>query len=94
MLAILNNNNIVNLSNGEKWGVSAYLAVLFLIIACPLVFALVNKLTAPLGLNIVNQNGAPNMIGLVLHALVFLLLVRLSMMAVGKKSAPTPTASN
>jgi hypothetical protein len=88
MLSLFNSDS-VNLSNNQKWGVSAYVAVLFFIIASPLLFMVVNKLTSALGVSIVNASGCPNLVGLVLHALVFLLLVRLSLMKVGQKPAPT-----
>jgi hypothetical protein len=89
MLSLFN-SGCVNLSNNQKWGVSAYVAVLFFIIASPFLFMMVNKLTAPIGLHVVDARGCPNLVGLVVHALVFLLLVRLSLMSFGKNQ-PTPT---
>ena len=68
-----------NVDNAKKWSISLYSALLFFIIASPLLFALVNRVTNMAGVSILNQNGCPNIIGLALHAVVFLLIVRLSM---------------
>lgn len=67
------------IDNEKKWGISAYSAVLFLVIASPILFKLVNKLTVNLtGVSIITD-GCPNMFGLILHALVFMIIVRISM---------------
>lgn len=58
---------------------SIYLGILFFVVASPLLFKLVNKLTSSLGLNIVEQSGAPNVAGLLLHTVVFILLCLLSL---------------
>jgi hypothetical protein len=62
----------------EKWKISAFSAVLFFIVASPFLYSLVNSITSRLGLPIAN-NGCPTYLGLFIHALVFMLLVRLSM---------------
>jgi len=68
------------IDNEKKWGISLYSAILFLVIASPILFKLVNNLTVNFaGVSIVNENGCPNIIGLILHALVFMIIVRLSM---------------
>lgn len=51
---------------------SLFFGVLFLVFASPLVFKLVNKLTSSIGLNILEQSGVPNNIGLLLHTAVFI----------------------
>jgi len=66
--------------NKKKWAISLYSALLFFIIASPLLYGLVNQLTTKVaGLSILDANGCPNMYGVVLHTLVFFLIVRLSM---------------
>lgn len=49
--------------------------LLFFIVASPYVFKLVNQLTNSVGLNILEQGGTPNMVGLALHTLVFVVLL-------------------
>lgn len=63
--------------NENKWLGSLYAALLFLIIANPLTFKLVNSVTSLVGLKIVEKGtGCPNIVGLLLHAVVFGLLTR------------------
>ena len=66
--------------NSKKWSISIYSGLLFFIIASPLLFKLVNKLTiSSINVSILDENGNPNMIGLLIHTLVFILIVRISM---------------
>jgi hypothetical protein len=62
----------------EKWNISLYSGVVFLIIASPFLFEFVNNLLSPLGLVVAN-NGCPTILGLIIHAIVFVLVTRLSM---------------
>ena len=63
--------------NENKWLGSLYAALLFLIIANPLTYKLVNSITRLIGIQIVEKGtGCPNIIGLLLHAVVFGLLTR------------------
>jgi hypothetical protein len=65
-----NNNNMI----------SIYSAILFFVIASPFLFKLVNQVTVKVaGLSIIDSNGLPNMVGLGLHALVFLLIMKVSL---------------
>jgi hypothetical protein len=66
-------------TNSEKWMISFYSALLFLVIASPFVYGIVNKITSAIGIQIASDDGCPNMAGLILHSLVFLLIVRFSM---------------
>ena len=72
------------LSNSQKWLVSFYTALLFLLIASPFMYRVTESLTNLMGLNTSND-GCPNMYGLLLHGLVFFLLVRLLMLIPHKK---------
>ena len=65
------------LNNQQKWVTALVGAILFLVIASPFLFKLVNQLTSNLGLSIIDSNGLPNIFGLALHAIVFLVLARL-----------------
>ena len=67
-----------SLSNRNKWLVSLLSAALFIVIASPLMYKLTNKLTMSMGWTTSN-NGCPNMGGLILHGLIFLLLAQLLM---------------
>jgi hypothetical protein len=55
-----------------------YSAILFFVIASPFLFTLVNNITTPRGLTILNENGSPNITGLLLHTIVFILILSLS----------------
>ncbi|AMQ10884.1 hypothetical protein [Brazilian marseillevirus] len=64
----------------DKWIVSAIAGVLFLIIASPFLFKIMNGLTGIFGISIADPvTGAPNLLGLLVHGLVFTLIVRLLM---------------
>jgi hypothetical protein len=69
------------LSEKQKWMASAIGAVLFVIVSLPQIYQLVelivSKLSGKSGL--ISNNGCPTMVGIILHGVVFLLLVRLSM---------------
>jgi hypothetical protein len=66
------------LSARNKWLVSLLSAALFMVVASPMMYKITNKLTSPLGLK-TSSNGCPNLGGLILHGVVFLLLTQLLM---------------
>jgi len=66
-------------TNLSMWRISLYSALLFVVIASPFMYGLVNSVTSLIGLEIASKSGCPNTVGLVLHSLVFLLIVRISM---------------
>lgn len=66
-------------SSQDKWIASIIAGLLFLLIASPFLFNAVNSITSSFGLVICDKSGCPNMAGLVLHAVVFVLIVRLLM---------------
>jgi len=68
-----------NISELSKWMISFWSALLFLLIASPFMFKLTGGLFKSLGLK-TQRNGCPNWIGLLIHAVVFALLIRLMMM--------------
>lgn len=67
------------LDNRGKWLISLWSALVFLVIAAPFTYKLVNIFTSLIGLDIATNDGCPNIYGLVLHALVFTLIVRAMM---------------
>ena len=65
-------------SSQDKWRYTFYTAILFMIIASPFMFKIVNSILGSL-VKICDKNGCPTTIGLVLHTIVFALLLRLMM---------------
>ena len=65
-------------TNEDKWRYTFYTTILFLVIASPFMFKLVNSLLGSV-LKICNKNGCPTSVGLLLHSVVFALLLRLLM---------------
>lgn len=63
----------------QKWMVSFWSALLFLLIASPFMFKLTGRLFSELGLE-TEVGGCPNLTGLLIHAVVFAVLVRLMML--------------
>lgn len=63
----------------EKWIISLMSGLLFLLIASPFLYSTVGKLAGMVGLNTSSASGCPTILGLVLHAVVFTVIVRLMM---------------
>ena len=63
----------------QKWFLAAVGAALFLILNSPQLYRLTNELLSPFNIQTVTDDGAPTALGLVLHAIVFLLIVRFTM---------------
>lgn len=65
----------------QKWVISAVSAAIFLLIGSPFMYDLTQRYIAqPLGLKFITAGGAVTITGLLVHALVFFLIVRLMMM--------------
>jgi len=67
-----------SLTESQKWLISFVAAVLFVVIASPFMFKLTGKLSLLAGVK-TEDGGLPNMFGLILHAIVFAVVIRLSM---------------
>lgn len=66
------------ISNQDKWVVSLLAGLLFLILSAPASYRLTHRAGQVVGLDVAARgNGGPTLAGLVLHALVFALVVRL-----------------
>ena len=63
----------------SKWILSLWYGLAFLIVASKPMYRLVNALTSKASILLLNKNNCPNYIGLILHALVFVLVARLLM---------------
>ena len=61
----------------DKWIVSIILGMLFLILSSPFMYTITNGLLSTLGINSANPNGRPNIIGLIVHGIIFTLIVYL-----------------
>jgi hypothetical protein len=63
-------------SNQEKWTIAFMAGILFLIISSPFLYGVVNRITSYFGVKIIENNGSPNITGMVLHAVVFIIVVK------------------
>lgn len=62
-------------NNLDKWRYSLYSALVFILLALPITF----KITSYAIPAITSSNGCPSILGVVIHGVVFLLIVRLMM---------------
>ena len=66
-------------TNADKWRFTLYTTVLLLILFNPWMYKLVNSLLSSLVGTIANKEGCPTMLGFVVHAIVFTIVLRLLM---------------
>jgi hypothetical protein len=59
----------------QKLYVSLIAGLVFLVVSAPFTYKLVNSLTSAVGLRIADSEGCPNLVGLLIHTLVFVLVV-------------------
>lgn len=67
--------NMSQPTSNQKWLIALIAGLLFLLIGSPFLYRAVDSLLRGL-VGPIAQNGCPTMLGLVLHAVVFLLVVR------------------
>ena len=65
-------------TSSEKWKISLFSLVIFVIVVNPFTYSLTNRMLNPL-IGPLVMNGCPTTLGIVIHALVYFLLVRVSM---------------
>jgi hypothetical protein len=65
-------------SSSEKWNITLFSAVLFILVVNPYTYNLTQSLFSKI-LGPIAINGCPTMVGLMLHTVVYILLVRYSM---------------
>lgn len=63
----------------DKWIVSIMAGLLFLLIASPYLYSVISSLTSSVGVPTATEEGVPNLLGLLVHGLIFVLVVRLLM---------------
>ena len=68
-------------SEGKKWLICLMSAILFLLIASPFMYKCTGFLFSKLTLK-TEQNGCPNFLGLIIHAIIFSLLIRVMMLII------------
>ena len=64
-------------TNSMKWWLAIFLALLFFIIAFPGTYKLTNTLWTAVGLPSYMTGGCPSVIGVLIHAAIFGIIVRL-----------------
>ena len=65
-------------SSSEKWNITFFSAVIFLLVVNPYTYNLTQSIFSKI-LGPIANNGCPTMVGLLLHTAVYILLVRYSM---------------
>ena len=65
-------------SSSEKWQITLFSAVIFLLIVNPFTYNLTNRIFSGI-LGPIADNGCPTTVGLLLHTVVYILVVRYSM---------------
>jgi hypothetical protein len=65
-------------SSSQKWNITLFSAVLFILVVNPYTYNLTQSLFSKI-LGPIAINGCPTMVGLMLHTVVYILLVRYSM---------------
>ena len=68
-----------DLNETDKWIISLFSALLFILIASPFMFKVTGSIFSAMGLTI-QHDGCPNLIGIIIHSIVFAILIRLSML--------------
>ena len=65
-------------SSSKKWQITFFSALIFILVVNPYTYNVTNSLFSGL-IGPIARNGCPTIIGLLLHTLVYILLVRFSM---------------
>ena len=66
-------------SNSDKWRFTLYTTVLLLILFNPWMYKFVHSLLSSLVGPIANKDGCPTMLGFIVHAIVFTIILRILM---------------
>ena len=66
-------------SNSKKWSISIFSAFIFLLVVSPMTYKLTQSIFGRFVGKIADANGNPTIVGILFHAFVFLLIVRLTM---------------
>ena len=63
----------------DKWIISIVLGLLTVIIFSPYLYSITSSLGNTIGLKLADKNNTPTVIGLILHAIIFVVIVRMMM---------------
>lgn len=66
-------------SNIDKWIIAGILAAVFILLVLPWTFRLTNVVVGWIGFKTVDKKGRPTIAGIIIHAVIFFLIVRLLM---------------
>jgi hypothetical protein len=66
-------------TSNDKWTISIVSGLLFLIVASPYTYNLTNSVTKRFGLIIADSQGCPNLAGILVHGIIFVLFLRFMM---------------
>jgi hypothetical protein len=66
-------------SSNKKWQISIFSALIFVLVIHPYTYILTQKLLGGFLGKIAESNGCPTTLGLIIHTIVYILLVRGSM---------------
>ena len=66
-------------SSSKKWQISIFSALIFIIVVNPYTYILTQKLLGGCFGKIADSSGSPTFLGLLIHTIVYILLVRGSM---------------
>lgn len=76
-------NNIIpylhNYTNEEKWWIAIFLGFIFAIVSSPAAYYITSKVTTSLGGVSLNNGLEPNFVGLLIHTLIFIIIIRIIM---------------
>ena len=72
-------NDEDKLSNQEKWIIAVIIGVIFLIVSNPLVFRFSDIILGFVSLHTVGPDGKPTAFGWILHAVAFIIIIRILM---------------
>lgn len=67
------------IDDGEKWLIAILIGVIFLIISSPFIYRLSNSTLGYVGLRTTDKAGHPIVFGWVIHAVAFIIIIRLFM---------------
>lgn len=69
----------MRVTNFDKWTIAGIIAVLFFIFSLPFIYNISNAGAKLIGARTVSKHGCPSIFGILVHAIIFLIIIRLLM---------------
>jgi len=69
----------MRVTNFDKWVISCIIGVIFFIFCLPFTFRLSNSFTRVFKVRTLSEQGIPTLLGILLHAIIFIVVIRLLM---------------